>query len=79
MGARLLKRWLQRPLLNLDKIKQRQEAIGQLASKPLTREELRDQLKAVVLEMKEQAYAHLSEAPLTFKQYIRSAFRKAVQ
>ena len=45
----------------------------------LPKREIQKQIKEVVLEIKKQAYVHLSEAPPSLKQYIRSAFREAVQ
>ncbi len=45
MGSRLLKRWLQRPLLELERIRKRQQAIETLLKKPIVKEELREVLK----------------------------------
>ncbi len=47
MGARRLRQWLQRPLIDVDKIKGRQDAIALLARDPILREEIRSLLKGV--------------------------------
>jgi len=44
MGGRLLCQWLQQPLLNLDKIQERQSAVGELAGEGLLRDELQGKL-----------------------------------
>lgn len=47
MGSRLLKRWLQRPLLNVDEIESRLEAVEELYEKSFLRQNLREILKNV--------------------------------
>ena len=47
MGARLLKKWLERPLLNIQLIKKRQEIVESLYSQFMEREELRKILSSV--------------------------------
>jgi DNA mismatch repair protein MutS len=47
MGARLLKGWLERPLLNLPEILKRHEAVQELVNKPVLRGDLRDLLDEV--------------------------------
>ncbi len=47
MGSRLLKRWLQRPLINVDEIERRLEAVEELFEKSFLRKSLRDVLKEV--------------------------------
>jgi DNA mismatch repair protein MutS len=47
MGARSLRQWLLRPLLDLDEISRRQEAIGALVEAPALRAELRGLLDSV--------------------------------
>ncbi|HLB25221.1 MAG TPA: DNA mismatch repair protein MutS [Nitrospirota bacterium] len=47
MGARKLKGWLMRPLLDMDEIRKRQEAVAELAENYSTREALRDNLRGV--------------------------------
>ncbi|MFC1800538.1 DNA mismatch repair protein MutS [Nanoarchaeota archaeon] len=47
MGSRLLKIWLQRPLLNLNKINSRQDAIAELCSSIIIREDIRAQLSNI--------------------------------
>ncbi len=42
MGKRLLKEWLENPLLNLEKIQERQEAVQDLYEKPLVQNEFKD-------------------------------------
>ena len=44
IGSRLLKKWIQQPLNNLDKINQRLDLITYLNKKPLIREELKEAL-----------------------------------
>ena len=41
MGARLLKRWVQQPLLDLDQIHERLDAVDELRSDAFLREDLR--------------------------------------
>ncbi len=41
MGSRMLKSWILRPLINIDKINQRQDAVEELTKKSFQREELR--------------------------------------
>ena len=47
MGSRLLKRWLQRPLLNVDEIESRLEAVEELYEKSFLRQSLREVLKEI--------------------------------
>ena len=47
MGGRLLKQWLSRPLLSLDRIKQRQQMVQALLDDYFTRENVVDSLKGV--------------------------------
>ncbi len=47
MGKRLLKRWLQRPLLDLNEIEARLDAVEELKEKSFTRREIRNILKRV--------------------------------
>lgn len=47
MGSRLLKRWIDRPLLSVDHIRKRQEAVGRLHHELILREELKQCLKNV--------------------------------
>ena len=47
MGGRLLKQWLSRPLLSLDRIKQRQQMVQALLDDYFTRENIVDSLKRV--------------------------------
>ena len=47
MGARLLRHWLLRPLLDLDRIRERQDAVGALAEVPAERTALRARLAAI--------------------------------
>ncbi|RLB43668.1 MAG: DNA mismatch repair protein MutS [Deltaproteobacteria bacterium] len=44
MGARLLKKWIAYPLVNLDAIKERQSAVAELKEDPFLREDLRKEL-----------------------------------
>ncbi len=47
MGARLLRQWIKKPLLNLQRIKQRSAAVGELISQVIALEEIRETLAAV--------------------------------
>jgi DNA mismatch repair protein MutS len=47
MGSRLLKRWIQRPLLNIDEIERRLEAVEELVEKSFLRQSLREILGEV--------------------------------
>jgi DNA mismatch repair protein MutS len=47
MGKRLLKDWLLHPLLDVDKINNRQRAISELVSKPKLRQEIKNILKEI--------------------------------
>lgn len=47
MGARLLRRWMSYPLLDAEKIKKRQEAVGELLESLSTREDLMEALGKV--------------------------------
>ena len=45
MGARMLRRWIEQPLLDLGAIRQRQEAVQQMVDQAMSRGDLRDGLK----------------------------------
>lgn len=47
MGGRLLRRWVDKPLLNKQEIEARQEAVASLVKQLIVREELRQQLRDV--------------------------------
>lgn len=47
MGARLLRQWLSQPLLNIERLQQRQEAIRRFVDDALLRGEVRTRLRAV--------------------------------
>ncbi len=47
MGGRLLKKWLEYPLLNPTAIAARQDAVGELVAKPLVRQELHQALAEI--------------------------------
>ncbi|MFH1337079.1 MAG: DNA mismatch repair protein MutS, partial [Candidatus Zixiibacteriota bacterium] len=47
MGARLLKNWIIRPLLNVEKIKERQEVIGEFLKHREWREGISDRMKTI--------------------------------
>jgi DNA mismatch repair protein MutS len=47
MGARLLRRWLEQPLLQLDAIAARQDAVAELLADPARRQHLRQALKGI--------------------------------
>ncbi len=47
MGSRLLKKWRDKPLLDLNEIRKRQEEIQALTDHLILLEEIRDQLKGV--------------------------------
>ncbi|MBO7377090.1 MAG: DNA mismatch repair protein MutS, partial [Clostridia bacterium] len=47
-GARMLRQWIEHPLLNIPRITRRQSAVGELASSGELREELRDRLTGVL-------------------------------
>ena len=47
MGARLLRQWLSRPLLNIERLEQRQAAIGRFVEDTMLRAELRQRLRAI--------------------------------
>jgi DNA mismatch repair protein MutS len=47
MGARLLRRWLEQPLLQLDTIAARQDAVAELLADPTCRQHLRQVLKGI--------------------------------
>ncbi len=47
MGARLLRRWLQKPLVDVKEIKKRLDAVEELVGKGMEREEIRDMLRDV--------------------------------
>ncbi len=47
MGKRMMRRWLERPLLSVSKITKRQNAVGELADDTVRRDRLRDSLSGV--------------------------------
>ncbi|AGB05228.1 DNA mismatch repair protein MutS [Aciduliprofundum sp. MAR08-339] len=47
MGSRLLKRWMQRPLKNVDEIEKRQDAVEELTKKQMMLESIRDVLSHI--------------------------------
>ena len=47
MGSRLLKKFLKNPLLDVEKIKKRQEDVGYFIENVLLREEIREKLKDI--------------------------------
>lgn len=47
MGKRMLRNWVERPLLDVQKIKQRQTAVEELVNNTILREELADNLQGV--------------------------------
>ncbi len=47
MGARLLRKWIEQPLLDLDPIRARQDAVERFLQQALVRGDLRDGLKAI--------------------------------
>ncbi len=47
MGARLLRKWINQPLLDIDKIEKRQEAIKELLNSFVKRKKLQDSLKGI--------------------------------
>jgi DNA mismatch repair protein MutS len=47
MGARLLRKWFDQPLLALDKIQNRQNAVAEMAADSLLRGDMRDALKRI--------------------------------
>ncbi len=47
MGARLLRKWINQPLLDINKIQKRQEAIEELLNKFVKRKKLQDSLKGI--------------------------------
>ncbi len=47
VGSRLLRRWLEQPLLNLSEIRQRHQAVADLKQQFMTRQELRDTLSGL--------------------------------
>ena len=47
LGARLLRKWLKEPLLNKNSIEQRLQAVQELNSQPMSREEIQELLKEV--------------------------------
>lgn len=48
MGGRMLRSWLEKPLIDLKEINKRQAAVGNLVDKPLARQELGDLLSKVL-------------------------------
>ena len=47
MGARLLRTWIEQPLIDIDKILKRQDAVEELKDRYIDREELREYLNPV--------------------------------
>jgi len=47
MGGRLLKQWINYPLINVEKIEERLNAVGELKDKPALRKKLRDALREI--------------------------------
>ena len=47
MGARLLRKWVEQPLLNEEEINKRLDAVGELKDKPMDRDEIKETLKDV--------------------------------
>ena len=47
MGARMLRQWLLRPLLDLDAISRRQDAVAALIAEPARRAALREELREI--------------------------------
>ncbi|WP_429163370.1 DNA mismatch repair protein MutS [Desulfitispora alkaliphila] len=47
MGGRLLRNWLNQPLISISEIEKRQEAVAQLVDENIIREEIRNKLKKV--------------------------------
>ena len=47
MGGRLLRQWLESPLLNLLEIRRRHDAVGEMVEKPRVRSALRESLKSL--------------------------------
>lgn len=47
MGGRLLRQWLEAPLLNLPELDRRHDSVAELVDKPALRQTLREQLKSV--------------------------------
>jgi DNA mismatch repair protein MutS len=47
MGSRLLKKWIAYPLIDLDKIRERLGAVSSLKDAPMSREEIREELKEI--------------------------------
>lgn len=47
MGKRMIKSWLERPLMSITKITKRQNAVGELADSPMLRDSVRDALTGI--------------------------------
>lgn len=47
MGKRMIKSWLERPLMSITKITKRQNAVGELADSPMLRDSVRDSLTGI--------------------------------
>ena len=47
MGARLIRKWLEQPLIDIEQIQKRLDAVGELTQDPLFREELKELLNTV--------------------------------
>ena len=49
MGSRLLRKWLEQPLIDIIRIKQRQDAVEELFNDFFLREDLKEQLKTFTI------------------------------
>ena len=47
MGKRMIKSWIERPLMSISKIVKRQNAVGELADDPMTRDSVRESLTGI--------------------------------
>ena len=47
MGKRMIKSWIERPLMSISKIVKRQNAVGELADDPMTRDSVRESLMGI--------------------------------
>ncbi|MBE6911483.1 MAG: DNA mismatch repair protein MutS, partial [Ruminococcaceae bacterium] len=47
MGSRLLRSWLEKPLISVSEINNRLDAVAELVAEPMTREEMREAMSAV--------------------------------
>lgn len=48
MGGRMLREWISHPLISVDRIAERQEAIAELASSPILLDEVKNSLQAIL-------------------------------